>query len=246
MLQKARYNEPRPASAVHKPDADDNRPVEEGSEEIENSTDSPDQDGLGLSSNAVAGIPPDLRRVLSLADAAILLLDDAGFFVFANEAARSLLDYGKDEILGVHFSEICVHDLAWLEAQFQRFKRNEIWGGHIVLRGKRGHLVNVAVNAAVFTRTSEPVPIYVALIHPVNSPVQASAAELEDLPYGLTAAEVRILQLLIEGFGGADIAVIQGENESAITLSIEAILRKTHVSSVIEACIVALKKHLVT
>jgi DNA-binding CsgD family transcriptional regulator len=86
---------------------------------------------------------------------------------------------------------------------------------------------------------------YIALIHPVGVPVQASAAELDNLPHGLTAAEVRTLQLLIEGFGRADIATVQGESERTVSGTIDGIRLKIQASSVIAACLVALKEHLV-
>jgi PAS domain S-box-containing protein len=245
MLGKTRDRDLQLSSAVHESGEGPDRFREE-SDEIGNLPESPSPHSLDVNSSAVAGIPPELRRVLSLADPAVLLLDEAGFFLFANSAANSLLDYGDGEILGVHFTQVCIHDLSWLEGEFQRLKSNQIWSGHVVLRSRQGRLVNVGVNAGALTRTAEPVPGYIALIHPVAAPVEARAAELEDLPHGLTAADIRTLQLLIDGFETADIAVIQGDEESTVTRNIEAILLKAKVSSVVGACLVALKSNLLT
>ena len=244
MIGKTRDSELQPSSAVHERGEGPDRFREE-SDEI-GSPEPLSPQGLDVNSSAVAGIPPDLRRVLSLADPAVLLLDEAGFFLFANSAANSLLDYSDGEILGVHFTQVCIHDLNWLEGEFQRLKSNQIWSGHVVLRSQQGSLVNVGVNAGALTWTSEPVTDYLALIHPVATPVEASAAELGDLPHGLTAAEIRTLQLLIDGFATADIAAIQGDTEPAVTRNIEAILLKTKVSSVVGACLFALKSNLLT
>ncbi len=189
-----------------------------------------------------AAIPPDLLGVLDDADAAVLLLDDAGFFVYVNEAARSLLRYSNEEIVGAHFTGICIHDVSWLEIQFQRLKTNDVWSGHIVLRGKHAD-VGVAVNAATLLRPSSGLS-YIAVIHSADVSLPTTA-DLEELPFGLTAAEVHVLQLLIEGFSTADISVLQGVSESAVVASIEVIQRKLRVSSLVEACVLALKKHLI-
>ena len=126
MLHKTRNNQPLPATAIDESGSDHDEPAGHEPEELDNSTPQQTPHSLDANSSSLANIPPDLRRVLSLADPAVLLLDDAGFFVFANEAANSLLDYQKAEILGVHFTEVCVHDLAWLEGEFRRLKKNEI------------------------------------------------------------------------------------------------------------------------
>ena len=245
MIERGPYTKQRRPVAVHKSDKSDDDRAEGASWESEDSPTSGLERGSGTNADDVASIPPDLRHVLSEAEPAVLLVDDAGRFLFANESATSLLDYASDEIVGVHFSEICAHDVAWLQTEFQRLKKNTIWGGRAALRRKTGSLVNVSVNASVLPQGPLPAPIYIALVHPVQASERTSVM-LEELPYSLAAEDVGVLQLLIEGLEVEEIAVILQQSKPAVQSHIEEIRRKMKVRSHTEACIIALKRHLVS
>ena len=239
---------PRPLPVLGRlPDEDDSRRAGEGPGENDASSVSGQHGGSDLDALGPAGIPPDLLSILGPSDAAALLLDSVGLFIYANEAAISLLEYASvDEIVGLHFTQICDHDLVWLQTQFQRLAANQIWSGRVVLRSRRDNSVPVAVNAATLVLGPGGATIYAAFIRPTRVSALPIAAELESLPHGLTAAEIRLLQLYIENFREGDLAVILGKDALTVSASIDSILRKTGTSSLVKACMLALKEHLLT
>jgi PAS domain-containing protein len=243
MRRKAFFTEPQPHAF---PDSGEGRDHPGGGPPEKSEAPSalgPDASQAGA--GAVSPVSADLRHVLADSEPAVLLMGEAGFVVFANKAANSLLEYETDEILDVHFTQICIHDPSWLEQQLQRLKQNGVWSGRVTLRGRHGRLVNAGVNAAVLVRPSESLPTYVVFIHPVNFPVEATAFDLDSLPHDLTPADVVALQLIVEGFSMPEIATILAQTEPALGRTTESLLQKLGVTSLAEACLVAMKERLI-
>ena len=198
-----------------------------------------------IRSDATGGVPPGLFDVLRPADPSALLLNEAGRLVFANESIAALLDHDSpDELVDLHFTAICAHELAWLETQFQRLKTQNVWSGHVGLRRKDGGVVHVSANVSTLPLDAAAESIYIAFVHAVAGEVRGTATALDDLPYGLDVDDVRLLQLLTEGFRIEEVAALFLETEASVHGRIEAIGRKMQVSSPVEACVVALKRHI--
>jgi DNA-binding CsgD family transcriptional regulator len=178
------------------------------------------------------------------APVAVLVAGEEGYYLYGNRAAQNLLDYDIDQLRRTQVSDLVEADPQWFGGEFDRFKREQAWSGRLLLRRRRGGAVKVAVNAFV-SRLPDGSTEYVGLSHLARP----DDPDLERLPcagfqYGLTPRDIRLLQLAAEGFASKELACVLGVSTATVDNGLRAILQKLNASSRTEACVIALKAHI--
>jgi PAS domain S-box-containing protein len=185
------------------------------------------------------------RAVMDSAPVAVLAAGEDGYYIYGNRTAQNLLGYDMDQLRRTLVADLLEADPQWFEQEFDRFKREQAWSGRLLLRRRSGGVVKVAVNAFVASLPDGGVE-YVGLSHPARP----DDPDLERLPctgfqYGLTARDIRLLQLVAEGFANKEVASILGIHTVAVDNGLRAIFQKMNASSRTEACVLALKAHII-
>jgi PAS domain S-box-containing protein len=194
--------------------------------------------------NRSGQLSPAFESVMSAASVPVLVKNGDGYYIFANRAAEALLGYDHGQIGGLHVSELIDSDPEWLNTEFERFKAERVWNGFLVFRHREGRVVQAAVNAFGATLTNGLVA-YTAFPHPVAPDFVLLFRPPAQRIYDLSAADIRLIQLLAEGFTDLDLSNILGLSEWAVTREIAIVLQKMRVSSRTEACIRAIKANLI-
>jgi PAS domain S-box-containing protein len=175
----------------------------------------------------------------------VLVKNGSGYYLFANRAAEALLGYDPGQIGGKHFLELVYNDPDWVAVEWERFKAQRVWNGSLIMRHKGGDRLRVGLNAFASTLRGHTAT-YTALVHPLGGDIQhAAASHGRPRRYDLTANEIRIVQLLAEGFSDRDLSAITGISEWAIAREIALVLQKMGVRSRTEACVRAMRSGLI-
>ena len=174
----------------------------------------------------------------------VLVKNDDGAYVFANQAAEALLGYEASEIAGMQIDDLCADDPMWLKSEFARLQSQGVWNGSLVFRHRDGHLIGARLNAFVSATASGRA--YISMLHPgshdsLSRPVPIRTRQ----GLRLTGEERRILQLLAEGFTDRELAVILGLRDWAMSRDITVLIQKIGVASRTAACVAAMKAHLI-
>jgi DNA-binding CsgD family transcriptional regulator len=179
------------------------------------------------------------------APVAVLVAGEEGYYLYGNRAAQNLLDYDMDQLRRTQVADLHEADPTWFRAEVDHFKREQVWSGRVLLRCRRGGVVKVVANAFVNNLPDGSVE-YISLSHPARR----DDPDLERLPcagfrYGLTSRDIRLLQLAAEGFASKELARILGVSTTTVDNGLRAILQKLNASSRTEACVIALKAHII-
>jgi PAS domain S-box-containing protein len=180
------------------------------------------------------------------APVAVVAVDSDGYYVYENELAERLLGYDPETLYDMHITDVVEAEAGWLAAQFENLKRHEVWSGCISMHRQGGGHVSVAVNC--FADTSAGDTFYVGLLNPgVLS--RRSAHSSESVPnllgFGLTPHEFRLLQLIAEGFGEEEAALLLHTGLDDVRTLTRRVLEKTNSPSRTEACLRAIKAGLI-
>jgi len=173
----------------------------------------------------------------------VLVKNGDGAYIYANQAAETLLGYEANSIVGMQLDDLSADDPVWLKSEFVRLQSQGVWNGRLVFRHCAGHLISASLNA--FVSNSAFGRVYVAMLHPAHGPSLPTPVPLLSRQYGLTPAERRILQLLAEGFADRDLAEILGRRDWAVSREVTVLLQKMGVTSRTAACVAAIKAHLI-
>jgi PAS domain S-box-containing protein len=185
----------------------------------------------------------ELASVLNTMALPVFALDADGYYVYENEPARDFLGYDPTDIADRHITDLIVYDPVLLMAGFEGLKRKGYFSGGVRYRHRNGSLVDADVNT--FRQTlRDGTSLFVALVHPLGAvrrkPPEVLAGNSE---LGLTGEEMRLLQLLAEGFSDERVVRLLGDREYAIDQQVRVLLQKMHASSRTEAVVLALRKH---
>ena len=186
----------------------------------------------------------DLQSVVESSATAGLLKDGDGYCLFANRAAESLLAYEAGQLKGMHNTDLCAADprLIWME--YERLKREHVWTGRYPARRSDGSIIQVVANALARAAPDGGV-LCAEFLHPVSQPVSTLGTPTPDLHADLATRDLSLLQLMVEGFSDDQLAVLLGIGVETLHERVGGLLRKLNASSRTEACILALKAHLV-
>jgi DNA-binding CsgD family transcriptional regulator len=184
----------------------------------------------------------ELARVMDTVALPVFALDADAYYVYENEQAQDFLGYDPMAITEKHITDLIVYDPALLIAAFDSLKRRGYFSGSVLYRHRNSSLVEANVNT--FRQTlGDGTTVFVALAHPLAAVrrrlpevVQATAT------HGLTGEEMRLLQLLADGFSDEQISQLLGDHERLIREQIRLLLEKMNASSRTQAVVLALKK----
>jgi PAS domain S-box-containing protein len=185
-----------------------------------------------------------MQRLASSMDAAplpVFALDEDACYIYENEAGRVFLGYEPAEIAGKHVTDLIVYDPSLLMVGFADLKHRGYFSGGVRYRHRDGELCDADVNTFAYTLTSGA-RVFVALVHPVLA-VRWRAPEvlLGSPAYVLTGAEMRLLQLLADGFSDPQIADFLGETRDTVGGQVRALLEKMKAPSRTHAAVLAIK-----
>jgi PAS domain S-box-containing protein len=186
----------------------------------------------------------DVQFVVESSATAGLLKDGDGYCLFANRAAESLLAYEAGQLKGMHNTDLCAADprLIWME--YERLKREHVWTGRYPARRSDGSIIHVAAYALARAAPDGGV-LCAEFIYPVSEHVSTLGTPTPDLYADLTTRDLSLLQLMVEGFSDDQLAVLLGIGAETVRETVHWLLLKLNASSRTEACILALKAHLV-
>jgi DNA-binding NarL/FixJ family response regulator len=175
------------------------------------------------------------RNVVDGAETPVIVLDQAGDFLYCNASARSLFGYGASG----NVTDVVDADPASIASEMQYLQSHTAWSGRLLIRGQQDVQVQVAVNAF---RAPVSRPELIAFLHPTRQDGDA----IERLPeapvqYQLARREVSLLHLLAEGFSDKEIANVLGVSVWTVNKNVGSLLKKMNAMSRTVACITAIK-----
>jgi PAS domain S-box-containing protein len=186
-----------------------------------------------------------MHRLASVMDAApgpVFVLDEDASYIYENEPGRIFLGYEPAEIAGKTITDLIVYDPRLLIAGFADLGQKGYFSGGVCYRHRDGSLRNADVNTFSHTLNDET-RVFVALVHPVPEVRRRMPEVLPPNPvYGLTGKEMRLLQLLADGFSDEQIGRLLGGREDEVDQQVRVLLEKMHATSRTEAVVLALKK----
>jgi len=173
----------------------------------------------------------------------VLASNEDGYYVYENEAARRFLGYEPSEIIGKHLVDLVAYDPPLIMRTFERLKERGHLSGRVRYRHAEGNLREADVNIYGQALT-DGMRVFVTLAHPLPTVSTALPGLLDTrMNYGLTEAEMRVLQLMADGFSDEPIAILLGATEEAVAQQVQGVLVKMLAASRTEAAVLALKNH---
>jgi PAS domain S-box-containing protein len=186
----------------------------------------------------------DLRVILESTVTAVLLKDGDGYCLFANRAAESLLAYEPGQLSGIHMTDLGSADARLISMEYERLKREKVWMGRYPVRRRDGGIVLVAANALAVDAPDGSV-LCAEFLYPVSQHASTSGTPTPELGADLTTRDLSLLQLLVEGFSDDQLAALLGTRAETAREPVHRLLLTLNASSRTEACVRALKAHLV-
>jgi len=187
----------------------------------------------------------NLTSVMDEAPLPVFAVNEDGYYVYANQAAADFVGYDRTDITGKHLTDLVADDTRFVMASFAQLTHRGHISGCVRYKRRDGSLRDADVN--VFRQTlADGTRVFVSLGHPlpglgfmVPEPLQTGA------DYDLSDEQVRLLQLLAEGFSDAQVARLLGEAEDTIDRLVHELLEKMNASSRTEAAVLAIKKQVI-
>ena len=188
-----------------------------------------------------------MQKLASSMDAAplpVFALDEDACYIYENEAGRIFLGYEPAEMAGKHITDLIVYDPGLLMAGFEDLKHKGYFSGGVRYRHRDGGLRDADVNTFGHTLTNST-SVFVALVHPVSA-VRWRMPEVlpTNSTYGLTGEQMRLLQLLADGFSDPQIADFLSETRDGVSGQVRALLEKMKAPSRTQAVVLALKSRI--
>jgi len=184
----------------------------------------------------------ELMTVMDAAPLPVFAADEDMYYVYENAAAERFLGYNRAEIVGKRLTDLVIYNPRLTTASFESLRRSRHFSGRVQYKHRDGSLRAADVNA--FAQTlPDNTTLRVYLVHPVDSvlgemtPVLHARSE-----YGFTSDQMRLLQLIADGFSDEAISVLLGLTEDEVATQIREVLAKMSVASRTEAAVVAIKK----
>ena len=183
-----------------------------------------------------------LMSVLDAAPLPVFVADEGMYYVYENDAAERFLGYGRAEIIGKRLTDLVVYDRRLTTSPFQNIRRSGHLSGRVQYRHRDGSMRDADVNAFAQSLADDSTVI-VSLVHPMHrGPGQAPVVFHSNSDYGFTNDQVRLLQLMADGFSDESITVLLSRTEGEVARQVQEVLAKMNASSRTEAAVVAIKK----
>ena len=175
--------------------------------------------------------------------AAIVTIDENGFIQLANQAANQLMQPREGHLVGSPIAAFLpdLHQALRWEKQAPPFRTS------MQCRGHRGNGETFTADVWFSTYREGPNPKLAAIIADVSeetAPVAAlpSSASAEEEIH-LSARELEVLRLLVQGLANKEIARQMGISESAVKNTLQQLFAKTAVRARSQLVRVALERY---
>jgi PAS domain S-box-containing protein len=183
-----------------------------------------------------------LKALVETSPAAIVTVDERGFIELANQAANEMMAPRDGHLIGspiAAFLPELHHALRWEEAP--QFRASMQCQGH------RGNGETFIADVWFSTYKELLSPKLAAIIADISDeapPVGANSAPLYDQEQiALTARELEVLRLLVQGLANKEIAARMGISESAVKNTLQQLFSKTAVRTRGQLVRVALEQY---
>jgi PAS domain S-box-containing protein len=171
----------------------------------------------------------------------VMASNEDGYYVYQNAAAQQFLGYEPAEIIGKHLADVLAYDRQLITMTLERLKQRGHLSGRARYRHAEGSLREADVNFFGQALT-DGTRVFVSLAHPLPAVSAALPGLLESgTNYGLTDAEMRLLQLIADGFSDEPIAILLGVTQEAVAQQVQGVMAKMMAASRTEAAVLALK-----
>jgi len=174
----------------------------------------------------------------------VFALDPDAYYVYENERALDLLGYDLEAIREKRITDLIEYDPVLLLSGFEGLRHRGYFSGGVRYRHRNGDFVDADVNTFRQTLTDGRT-VFVSLVHPLAAARRKLPEVLRgSAEYGLTGEDMRLLQLLADGFSDEQVTRLSGDRQDEIDQQVRVLLQKMHASSRTEAVVLALKQHL--
>lgn len=102
---------------------------------------------------------------------AILIADQTGRYVDANDAALSLLGLTREELCRRSVADVVATDRAWTDAEWERYRRDGWWQGGVTLRLAGNRTRRMLATAGIVEGGEQPA--YVSWLQPIEEGIAA-------------------------------------------------------------------------
>lgn len=181
-----------------------------------------------------------LASVMDPVSLPVFALDADAYYMYENELAQDLLGYDPVAITEKRITDLIEYDPVLLLSGFEGLRQRGYFSGGVRYRHRNGNLVDADVNTFRQTLTDGRT-VFVSLVHPLAT-AHRRLPEVLQASHGLTGEEMRLLQLLADGFSDEQVSQLLGDQEDEIDTQVRVLLEKIHASSRTEAVVLALKK----
>jgi PAS domain S-box-containing protein len=183
-----------------------------------------------------------LMNVMDVVPFPVFIADEDMYYVYENQAAEHFLGYDRAAIIGKRITDLVVYDPRLTIESFEQGRRTGHISGRVRYRHRDGTMRDADVNA-FSQRLSDDTTVMVSLLHPLLGLADRAPRVLAGgAGYGFTSQEMRLLQLIADGFCDESIATILDQAPGELADLVRQVLAKMKVGSRTEAAIVALKK----
>jgi PAS domain S-box-containing protein len=183
----------------------------------------------------------ELAIVMDAARLPVLASNEEGYYVYANDAATRFLAYDQAQIIGKQLTDLIAYDPALIMATSERLKSRGHHSGRARYWHADGSVREADVN--IFGQDlADGTRVFVSLIHPLSGISGELPKALQaDSGYELNESEMRLLQLIADGFSDEQLAVLIGHTSDEVALEVQGLLTKMTDASRTEAVVRALK-----
>ncbi len=120
------------------------------------------------------------RSLFWAATDAILVADEQGRYLDANQAAATLLGYSREDLLGMDVADVVASGADWATEEYSRFTHAGTWSGEVELRRRDGTLVPAEAHATVVHRQVGS-PVFLSVIRDITPRREAERTQREFL-----------------------------------------------------------------
>jgi PAS domain S-box-containing protein len=106
------------------------------------------------------------RRLLDTSRDAVLVTDQSGRYIDANEAALDMLGLTRDQLCRLSVGDLVAMDAGWTDAEWQRYRRHGWWHGGVTLTMSDGRTQRMLATARIVDDGGRPA--YVSWMQPIE------------------------------------------------------------------------------
>jgi PAS domain S-box-containing protein len=186
-----------------------------------------------------------LQGALDVTLTPAFLRNSEGYIIYQNRPAETLLGYDQTEIAQKQLADLYAHDPQVISSTLEDLEQLGHWSGRVRYRTKNGGQVQAEIS--VFLRTLlDGTSVRMTFVRAVAGKALTSKSVTKAADqFGLSPAQLFLLQLLVEGFSDTQVADVLGLTAEVAAEQVRELVATMGSSSRTEAVITAIKANLV-